>query len=1269
MKKIRLKIILPLFFLLPLLFILILGGTPLGLLLVKESVNLFGGDVVSMGRVEGRLLSSFVVEELRIAGTGQDLVVEKIAISWSPLALATGDLHLEHIGVSDLTLTFKETAVEEEIVVAENTKQQEVELPLYLLPIKVQLDHFSGKNIQLFEDDGELLFQFDSFKVAVTGDINSLTVNEFDLQGPDVGLALHGNIHAGRDWRADFIGNWRLAGFGFHKMSGTFSVDGPLERLDVTAALVAPGDIRVQGIIDNLLEAPTWTATLKAKNVNLSTWILYCPEIELLSVTGDLYGDFGNYRGKVHADGLWGYFDGMHLTSELDGDGLGIDFKSLRIDRGDGYASADGGMISWAELFSWKADLKVENFDPSVFSEKIQGQLSASLSSVGDVREEGLEATIDIENLHGSIHEHPVSLNGALFLTENGILSKGLQLQSGDITGVAKVEDAKFMWDETSIWSGKVLLDNFDPSVVCPGFYGQVNGNVEAEGYWDSNGLFGSIALSDVSGKLRNNVLSGGGELRILEKNIESTGFFLKAGDSEFRVEGGVSTDVALKFSFSSSDLSELLPDVSGNLSISGTVAGSADQPKLNAKIDGGGLQYAGNRIGKLGGEIAANLLTDGVLTGKLSLEDALFAEFPVQSAYFILDGTTSQHRLNARITGEKVDAGFVADGSYSGEWQGNIQGLFVDTVDFGEWKQKNEAELHLKKESISVVDFCVGGDLGKGCMETQVDWGKGLEWSVSTDVEKISLGLLSGLPSMPVTLSGDIKVKAHASGGADQVITANATIGLPAAELYLADTHVEEVLQFEDSFLDLDLSAQVLQLNGALRQDNGGQLVYDLQVVNFGGFSTPLSLMNLEGDVQLDRFHVTMFGALDYYGIQPTGWVSSSLTLGGTIVEPELFGSIELREGGVELIYEGITLNDVKLSVEASPAGAKLRGQAVSGEGYLNADGIIGYDDSGISGLLHLTGEQFHLVNLPEYSFEVSPDVNFKFNALKGEIEGSVTVSQGLIAPEELSGSVGVSDDVVLVGGDGEDEKRGWPFYLDLEVLLGDDVDINGYGLSGRLGGNLNVKITPDDFITGHGELDLLEGKFNLYGRPFDIERGRMLFTGGPIDNPGVDVRAQKKVSDEQARGLGYTVGVDISGLVQDLQFHLFSDPYMDDTEILSHMVLGHSFAGSSEQEGNLLQKAASTLGLAGGVAILGKLGDLWLIDDLHLEGSAKEENVALVVGKRITEDLYIGYDINMFSQLGQFRVRYDLTRGFWVETQSSSESTGADLLYTFER
>ncbi len=79
--------------------------------------------------------------------------------------------------------------------------------------------------------------------------------------------------------------------------------------------------------------------------------------------------------------------------------------------------------------------------------------------------------------------------------------------------------------------------------------------------------------------------------------------------------------------------------------------------------------------------------------------------------------------------------------------------------------------------------------------------------------------------------------------------------------------------------------------------------------------------------------------------------------------------------------------------------------------------------------------------------------------------------------------------------------------------------------------------------------------------------------------------------------------------------------------------------------------------------------MSKLLSIDDLHLKGNANDENISVVVGKRLTKNIYLGYDLNVFSQLGQYWIRYDLAKGFSVQSFSSSESSGADLMYTFER
>jgi translocation and assembly module TamB len=124
-----------------------------------------------------------------------------------------------------------------------------------------------------------------------------------------------------------------------------------------------------------------------------------------------------------------------------------------------------------------------------------------------------------------------------------------------------------------------------------------------------------------------------------------------------------------------------------------------------------------------------------------------------------------------------------------------------------------------------------------------------------------------------------------------------------------------------------------------------------------------------------------------------------------------------------------------------------------------------------------------------------------------------------------------------------------------------------------------------------------------------------------------------------------------------------------MDDTAILSSLAIGSSTLSFGDDKGGLWKSAAVTLGLQGSSKIFDGFGSVLQLDDMHLEGNADRGDVSLVVGKLVTKDLYIGYDINMFNQLGEFRVRYDLDSGFFVETRSSTESTGADLLYIFEK
>src|SRR5688500_14235662 len=95
------------------------------------------------------------------------------------------------------------------------------------------------------------------------------------------------------------------------------------------------------------------------------------------------------------------------------------------------------------------------------------------------------------------------------------------------------------------------------------------------------------------------------------------------------------------------------------------------------------------------------------------------------------------------------------------------------------------------------------------------------------------------------------------------------------------------------------------------------------------------------------------------------------------------------------------------------------------------------------------------------------------------------------------------------------------------VRVVLGEDVTLRAMGLRTELEGSLLVVDHPGQPApTASGELRLEEGTFRAYGQDLTIERGRLFFAGGPISNPGIDLRAYRRVPEGdvlaglQARG-----------------------------------------------------------------------------------------------------------------------------------------------------
>jgi translocation and assembly module TamB len=216
------------------------------------------------------------------------------------------------------------------------------------------------------------------------------------------------------------------------------------------------------------------------------------------------------------------------------------------------------------------------------------------------------------------------------------------------------------------------------------------------------------------------------------------------------------------------------------------------------------------------------------------------------------------------------------------------------------------------------------------------------------------------------------------------------------------------------------------------------------------------------------------------------------------------------------------------------------------------------------------------------------------------------------------------------------------------------------------------------------------VDGRYQAYGQNLDIESGRLIFDGGPVTKPAVDLYASRRPTQD------ITVGVRVRGTLDKPQLTLQSDPVMAREQQLSWLLLGRPLDQNSSSDLSAISSAALSLGLSGGDYFAQKLGKTVGLDQISLgqgpvsgsdvaasattiQGSQAAQNAPntagytaqaaqLTLGKYLTPRLFVSYGVSLFQPGQTFRMLYDLGGGFKLQTESGVAS-GGDLIYTFEK
>ncbi len=859
----------------------------------------------------------------------------------------------------------------------------------------------------------------------------------------------------------------------------------------------------------------------------------------------------------------------------------------------------------------------------------------------------------------------------------NGLWVSSLvaQLPTGAVTARALLG-----WQDGFRWQVELAGKDLNPEPYLPDWQGHINARINTSGQLQGGELRGEAQLAALDGDLLGYPLTGSGSVSLDGGVVQVKELLLRSGESELTMTGtvgaGVTSALNLHVQLDTENLGNLLPEAGGAVHLKGTVQGSWEAPKFSFNLDANKLSYRDNVLQALTGSGQGTFSPQGEIDVQASGKGLRAGAAEFASLAVDLGGTMARHQVRAKLTGPVGDMDMVLAGGLAAQvWQGEIRDLLLRLDPYGDWHLQGPAPLRIDEKGAELVSACLQQGAARICLaggwHPSGDGGSGDGlWRLDATLDSFACNRFYQWHLLSRPVEGNLAAFVRTTGVGMQLRTGEARFSVPGLQLAIQDEDGrEQLLRWTDNLLHLELVDDKLVSMAKSRFQDGSALDATIIIGGFGDLSASWAGLPMQGEIGLDVKDLAPVAVLSDYTVKPTGSMKGTFAVSGRVGDPRLSGELRQIEGNVFIPVTGITLENLFLSVmvQGEREGMRLILDTTSGPGKIRIAGDISRDgQDGWQVDAMATGKEFEVAHLPDYEILLDPDLRFALRKGVMQVSGKVLVPRASVTIKEAAGSVTASRDVVVVDGGEVGGRKDLPLQGSVIVEFGPDVRVDAFGLKGLLLGSVTVTDAPGSSMTGKGSLTLHDGIFVVRDRALDISRGRFFFLGGSLDNPGIDVLAQKKTKNK-------TVGVLASGTVNDMDLKLFSDPPMAEDAILTELLAGRSYSGTSHQVSNTVGAVATGLGLTRSGAfvedILARLENQFALDDIYVESGEKSSDVSVMIGKELSKDLYISYGYDPFTSAGIFKARYDLWKGFSVETEVGADKTGADLLWSVEK
>ena len=786
------------------------------------------------------------------------------------------------------------------------------------------------------------------------------------------------------------------------------------------------------------------------------------------------------------------------------------------------------------------------------------------------------------------------------------------------------------------------------------------------------------VAPLDVKGVLRSYSLLAQGELHFDGNHWQTPGLQASIGDNHLSLKGQASDQLALEWKLTAPALHQLDPSMHGSITSSGALSGDIDNPRLQIIAQANQISFgsyaANNLLIKLNPLAPSEQYDLQLDATDVEVQGQLLSHVSAKG-----QGTIALHQITGQL--QSTSYGRLNFGLTSGwknqQWHGQWREFKLDAPKLPQWYMVSSTAMQIDSNR---------ADLGKLCLSTANELPSQMETATASHnlQETPNLCIAAAWDNTKGT-SADISIKAAPLSAMRAwfkpevnlagVIEGDGSLRIPKAAPMTLDAKLQtrnakllyqfqggkvETYPLEKGTVNITLKNNQLVAAALLDWASYGKVNADAK------YSLKDKKIQAKANVELSNLS-PLQGLLPFLN-NVQGSASGNVTWLGSLDKPEITGNFSLVNGSANLPKLGLELKNISLQI-TSPSinSAHVEGKITSGDGTLVTQGdFVNLGAPDWHWQANVFGADIRIITQTQLSANISPNLKLHADANSIELTGSTEIPWARANVKSLPESATrVSHDVVIVEkdklADASIGKKSIPFHTNVILYFGDDVRFKGFGLDTRLSGKAKV-IKEENrqlFTTGFVAVD--RGIYKAYGQELTIERGRLIFQG-PYDNPGLDIRAVRNISETESAGL------DIGGTLQHPRSTVFAIPAKSDSEAMALLLTGKSLTQSSKDDAYAILGAIGKLGLSQGDStsadVIHKVG----LDEVTVKADKGLEQSQLWLGQNLTPRLFVHYIVGIFDQAFSLGLTYKISDKIQVEAVSG-KTQSVDIIYKIER